>query len=77
MGAFQGSIVRATPAMSSGTYVSAKPYIARRANGVMIDSYASVREAQKPIEAAAGGKLLVWVQDVRIDGIESYSGSLP
>lgn len=69
----QGTIVRATPAISSGTNTDAKPYIARRANGDFIGSFASVREAQIPIELSSGGYPLVWTQEDR-NGIEAYRG---
>lgn len=71
--ALQGTIVRATPAVSSGADIGAKPYIARRANGDFIDSFASVREAQIPIELSSGGYPLVWTREDR-NGIEAYRG---
>ncbi len=67
--------MRATPDLSSGPDTGARPYLARRANGVFIGMFASMRDAQVPIEAAAG-KRLKWIDETR-HGIEASRGVYP
>lgn len=63
--------------LASGTSTNeAKPYIARYANGTFIGTFSTVQEAQKPIQGAAGGRLLNWVDESR-NGIEAWRGEDP
>lgn len=55
---------------------SDKPWSATRADGTFVGSYVSVAEAQTAIETTIGRKGK-WTQDVRTDGIVSWTGVKP
>jgi hypothetical protein len=75
--AIYGTIVRATGALASGTSTNeAKPYLARYANGQLIDTFATFQQAIKPIERSAGGRILNWISEPR-SGIEAWRGEDP
>jgi hypothetical protein len=67
-----GTVVRATPAISSGPDIGAKPYMARYANGSFAGMFASARLAQQKVEQSASQEL-VWIDETR-NGIEAYKG---
>lgn len=76
--AVKGYVFRITSAISSGTIDNgngAKPYAARYADGTFVNTFASVREAQIPIEQHAGRRL-VWT-DISANGVEQWRGSEP
>lgn len=77
----RGTVTRVGPSFGgSGTSAGeSKPYVSRYADGRTVPQgpFTSVREAQLPIEQAAGGRFLKWTQEERIDGIESYIAEDP
>lgn len=58
---------------NAGTY----PYTSRYGDGGTAGSFTSVREAQIPIEAAQGGRLLRWTRQDLAGDIEFYFAERP
>jgi len=53
------------------------PYTSRHADGNTAGSFKSVRDAQLPIEAAYGGRLLRWTRQDLAGDIEYYYAEKP